>query len=105
MIFLILVGADAGIVEEIEESRKSCCSLHEWSQARVLGKTVLMVPAPVCSEMYFNVTFIKEKRKKMRLCLPGHTSSPSNRIVELSTSKPSWKLINLDLTKEKIIDN
>lgn len=45
----VLVGGDAAVVQDIEESRGGDGQLDGWGQAAVLGQHVLVVPAPVSS--------------------------------------------------------
>lgn len=81
MVLHVLVGGDAAVVQDIEESRGGDGQLDGWGQAAVLGQHVLVVPAPVSS---------------------GHGSSVSDGVVELSAEQPGGELVNLDLTKRDV---
>ena len=47
VVFVVLVLRDAAVVHDVEESGEANGHLNEWSNSTVLGKTVLVVPAPV----------------------------------------------------------
>ena len=53
MVLHVLVGGDAVEVQEIEDGRGGRSQLDGGSQAAVLGQDVLVVPAPVSSEMNY----------------------------------------------------
>ena len=48
----VLVGADVGVVDQIEEGGPAHGALDEGSHAAVLGQAVLVVPAPVGPEQF-----------------------------------------------------
>lgn len=49
MVLHVLVGGDAVVVEKVEDGGHAHGHLDEGGQSAVLGKTVLVVPAPVSS--------------------------------------------------------
>ena len=51
MVLHVLVGGDAVVVEKVEDGGHAHGHLDEGGQSAVLGKTVLVVPAPVSPEM------------------------------------------------------
>ena len=51
MVLHVLVGGDAVEIQEIEEGRGCHSHLDEGGQAAVLRKHVLVVPAPVGSDV------------------------------------------------------
>ena len=50
MVLHVLVGGDAVVVEKVEDGGHAHGHLDEGGQSAVLGKTVLVVPAPVSSD-------------------------------------------------------
>ena len=53
MVLHVLVGGDAVEVQEIEHGRGGRGQLEGGGQAAVLGQHVLVVPAPVSSEVNY----------------------------------------------------
>jgi len=51
----VLVGGDAVVVEKVEDGGHAHGHLDEGGQSAVLGKTVLVVPAPVSSDNEWNI--------------------------------------------------
>ena len=89
----VLVRGDAAVVHEIEDSGGGGGQLDGGGQTAVLGQHVLVVPAPVSSGKKWFI----EVCIQMLSLIPGHCSSVSDGVVELSAEQPGGELVNLDL--------
>jgi len=49
MVLVVLVSLDGVVVDQVEQGREAHSSLDEGGESTVFGKTILMIPSPVCS--------------------------------------------------------
>ena len=81
MVLDILVVGDLLGVHQVEEGGPAHAELDDWSEAAVLGKDVLVVPAPVG---------------------PAHGPAVGNGVVELAAEKPGGQLVHFHLVDRRL---